>query len=343
MSRSRCLAVPLLLVVGVLAATGALGAAQAAAQPRDVLKAHFIHVTGTSALIPLIAQEQGFFKGAGLDVTLQRSITGTEGVQALFGGSTDFTTTADARVLQAISRDLPIVVVGVNGYGFLGKFLVPVSDTKSRTMADLKGQPIVAQVGSGVHTVWTQYLETQGLSPGDFQVKNLPVPDMPAALQAGSAKGAIMWEPFASRSVKQGLTRVLLTEPQIAGPVGAVYPFYLVTSRKVIQDRRDVVQRLMNAWVRSAMWITENPAKAKAFLGETFARGGRPLEPEVLSVVFEQQQYDAYTVDARFVKDTGTVARQLVKLGTLKAAPDFTKAVDNSFAEKAVQAARAAR
>lgn len=337
---SRC---PALLVVGVLAVTGALGVAQPAAQPRDVLKAHFIYVTGTSSLIPLIAQEQGFFKDAGLEVALQRSTTGTEGVQALFGGSTDFTTTADARVLQALSRDLPVVVVGVNGYGFLGKFLVPASDTKSRTMADLKGQPIVAQVGSGVHTVWTQYLETQGLSSGDFQVKNLPVPDMPAALQAGSAKGAIMWEPFASRSVKQGLTRVLLTEPQIAGPVGSVYPFYLVTSRKVIQEKRDVVQRLMNAWVRSSMWITENPAKAKAFLGETFARGGRPLEPEVLNVVFDQQKYDAYTVDDRFVKDTSTVAKQLVKLGTLKATPDLMKSVDNSFAEKAVQASRAAR
>src|SRR5690606_4484440 len=84
------------------------------------------------SLIPTIAAEEGFFAKYGLDVTLVPQPRAQQAMEALVGGSTDFSTTLANRLLFAGVQELPVVAVALSGYGYQAQVVVPASDTTTR-------------------------------------------------------------------------------------------------------------------------------------------------------------------------------------------------------------------
>lgn len=284
-------------------------------------------------LVGLVGDQRDFFADAGVEVEFTQIETGTEAIAAMLGGSADFVTAADARFIQAADQDLPVVGIGIHNSGFLGNLLVRADNEDVEDMTDLVDQRIGVQVGSGVHTSWLRYLDAVGLAEDDFEVVNLAVADMPAALEGNSIDGGLMWQPHAARSVEEGLTRMVMNTFDIADPVGIVYPFYLLTTQEMVDERPEAVQRFMNAWICVQQWIDENPDEAADILEPAF----EGVDRGIVEAIFEEQRYaDHQVIDDEVIADTVGQGEKLVETGALSSMPDLTEYIDTSFAEAAL-------
>src|SRR5512142_394058 len=150
-----------MLVIACLAVAG-LACDSAAQTTKPLVRLNY---SGSIyATTSVVGVEKGFFDQEGLIVNAAPESSGQVALQALIGGSTDFAVGANIRPVQALGRDLPIKVIALSTWGFAGYVLVPVKDTTSKSLAELKGKTLAAQVGSGTHTVWLRYLRSKGLS-----------------------------------------------------------------------------------------------------------------------------------------------------------------------------------
>lgn len=282
-----------------------------------------------------VAAAKGFYAAAGLEVENPVLATGSESIQAMIGGSAEFVTSADARLAQSAEKGLPIKAIALHGTGYLGFVVVPAGDTTSKTMEDLKGKRVAAQVGSGVYTVWLRYLSAIGLSPDDFDLVNMKVDAMPAAFGSDSIDAALMWNPLKGKVVSDGLVRDLLTPDDMSGPSGSIYPFYLETTEDIINNRPETVQKFVDAWTCSKAWIAENPDEAAEILQSTVQNN---IDIDTVKTLLASVDFSTYsTITDDLVQDTEAQAAELVKLGGMNAVPDISAYIDNSFVEAAVQ------
>src|SRR5690606_23330023 len=67
------------------------------------------------------AADFGWFKAEGLDLNIKVIVGGNDAIQGLASGTLEFGESSHAQFLAAAAKDLPIVAIGLNSYGFLGK------------------------------------------------------------------------------------------------------------------------------------------------------------------------------------------------------------------------------
>ncbi|MBI4489627.1 MAG: ABC transporter substrate-binding protein, partial [Deltaproteobacteria bacterium] len=229
-----------------------------------------------------------------------------------------------------------IKAIALNAYGFTGSVVVSKKDVSTKTMMDLKGKAIGVQLGTGTYGVWARYLKTQGLSVKDFTIKNTSNPLIPAAVESGSIDGAVTWEPSPARMVAKGIGRVILGPDDLAGPANSPYPFFLVAPSRLIDQKPDVVQKVVNAWSQSLKYIRENPDDVARIMQESMKKmRGISLNINDVKREVYLTKYDRLTVGDVDIKDTEELARVLVEEGRIKAVPDIRSVIDNRFAERA--------
>jgi NitT/TauT family transport system substrate-binding protein len=97
------------------------------------------------------------------------------------------------------------------------------------------------------------------MDPDRIDIVEIPPPDMPAALAAGFIDGYFVGEPFASVTLKNGLSRKLLDVEQI-------WPRFmcniLIVQEQMIQSHPVRVQKLVSAAVRSGFWARDHVEEA---------------------------------------------------------------------------------
>ena len=295
------------------------------------------------ATTSVVGVEKGFFDQAGLIVNASPESSGQVALQALIGGSTDFAVGANVRPIQALARDLPIKVIALSTWGFAGYVLVPVKDTTTQKIEDLKGKTLAVQVGSGTHTVWLRYLRHKGIPESDFKIKNIETEQIPAAFEAGGIDGAIAWDPYATLITEKGLGRAILTPKEIAEPINVTYPFFVMTTEETIKKKPEMVQKFVNAWARTLDYIHKNKAEVAEVMQAFFAREGTKLSKETVKKLLDGTNYDHVKVTMADIDDTMESAKIQFEQKKLKKLPDLKQHVDNSFAEKAEKAMKATK
>jgi ABC-type nitrate/sulfonate/bicarbonate transport system substrate-binding protein len=306
----------------------------AAAQPRAPV--HITYSENMYATIAAVAIEKGYLADQGLDVTHASEGSAAEVLEALLGGSTDFGVAAPARLMAIAERRLPVKAIALNSYGFTSSVVVPARDQTSRTMADLRGKAVGIQPGTGTYAVWVRYLRAQGLSVKDFTVKPIGNPLIPAALEAGALDAAVSWEPSPSRLVARGLGRVLLGPDELAGAVQSSYPFFLITTARLIAERPEVAQKVVNAWARSLRHSRQQPDDVARIMQASMKRTrGLTLTLEDVRRDVYLVKYDRLRVSDADIQDTEAIARVFLEEGKTRALGDIRAVVDNRFAEQA--------
>ncbi len=160
-----------LLAVSTAAALFGLAATPAAAQKAEK-PALTLGLGGKPLLyyLPLtIAEQKGFFKEEGLDVTINDFGGGAKSLQALIGGSIDAVTGAYEHTIRMQAKGQDIVSVIELGR-YPGIVLVVQKDkaAKLKTIADLKGAKIgVTAPGSSTNFFVDFLLAKNGLKPSD--------------------------------------------------------------------------------------------------------------------------------------------------------------------------------
>jgi NitT/TauT family transport system substrate-binding protein len=250
----------------VVTAASALLAAPALLRAQALEKPKLTIAVGGKNLLyylPLtIAEQLGYFKAEGLDVTIVDFAGGTQALRAVIGGSADITSGAFEHTvnMQAKGQRLrafvlqgraPQIVLGVN----------PKTLAAYKTPADLKGKKIgVTAPGSSTNIMLNFFLAKAGLKPTDVSVIGVGASQgAVAAMRSGQIDALSNLDPVISLLQRSGDLKIVSDTRNVAeadkvfgGPMPAAC---LYAPQPFIDKNPLTVQALANAMVRADKWI----------------------------------------------------------------------------------------
>ena len=230
-----------------------------------------IMVGGLSKQIYLpneLTQRLGYFAAQGLDVTLIDEASGQSSENEVLagqvdGGSGSYNHTIE---LQAAGKNMEAVVL-LNIAPGEAEIVSAKAASQIHSVSDLKGKNLgVTELGSGTQTLTTALLHKVGITAD--QVHFIPVgagDTFIAALQQGKIDAGMTTEPTISRIVSSGVGKVLvdLRSPQSTqAALGGPYPFIcLFMNNSYVSSHQNVVQKLVNAYVKTLKWMHTHTAE----------------------------------------------------------------------------------
>ena len=210
---------------------------------------------------------RGFFRENGIDLKVKYFHGGPELVEAVHKGSIRIGNMGVPPFLKAFSEGLPAKIIGSTAIQRLDSYLV--SQPEIERITDLKGKKVGAlSVGSCDSYFLRQILEKVGMSPADTEV--VPLKESYGKLSeilSGRVDATFMVEPQVTLGESQGVLKVL-------AHVADYFPKYqwgiLFAREDLLKENREVVNRVLDAYRRSAKSIKESPEETTAYGSRLF-------------------------------------------------------------------------
>jgi NitT/TauT family transport system substrate-binding protein len=292
--------------------------------------------------LPLtIAEQRGYFKAEGLDVTIVDFAGGARALQAVVGGSADVVSGAFEHTVNmqfkgqamrafALQGLAPQIVLGVN----------PKTMPDFKTVADLKGKKIgVTAPGSSTNVMVNFILAKAGLKPSDVSIIGVGTSQgAVAAMRSGQIDALSNLDPVITMLQRSGDlkivsdTRVVAEAEKVFGgpmPAGCFY-----APQGFIDKNPNTVQALTNALVRANKWIqAAGPGDIITNVPESYLLGDRAVYIDAFLAA-----KGALSPDGMFpAKGADTAYRALASIDAeiAKAKLDLAAVYTNDFAKKA--------
>jgi NitT/TauT family transport system substrate-binding protein len=245
----------------------ALGAPAAqASESRIVLAVDGTHQPRN--LPVLVAERLGYFRDAGLTVTLVDAPADPSIHQLLADGRADGVVAyyhhTFASQVEGNSTTKAVVIMGATPQ--LKLLVADRLRNQVRRLADLAGRKIITGgINSGKTTTMTMLAQHAGFGPSGYT--RLPLgsrDDMAEALRNGEADAIVAHEPDASYILKSGAAFQLLEVTSVQGTRAALGDTYPTTALYLpaafIAGRPAATQRLVDACLRALAWINAHDA-----------------------------------------------------------------------------------
>ena len=212
-----------------------------------------------------LAKEKGFFQKRGIEVEVvviespadRRAAFAADKIQGM-------ATTVDTHVMTAAAENpIPVKQVLALDDSHGGDGIVAKKEIK--TIKDLKGKTVAAQLGAGASYFWLNYVLNQnGLKLSDLKAVDMKAGDAGAAFVAGKVDAAVTWEPWLSKAKETPFGSVLLASDKTPGIIVdslAFKPAFLKT-------RGADVKKIVAAWNEAVKFAAENPKEADAIMAK---------------------------------------------------------------------------
>jgi NitT/TauT family transport system substrate-binding protein len=236
--------------------------------------------------LPLtIAEQLGYFKDEGLDLTIVDFAGGSRALQAVVGGSADVVSGAFEHTLNMQFKGQPMrafvlqglapqIVLGVN----------PKTMPNFKGVADLKGKKIgVTAPGSSTNVLVNFVLAKAGLKPSDVSIVGVGASNgAVAAMRAGQIDAISNLDPVITLLQRSGDlkivtdTRIVSEAEQVFGgpmPAGCLY-----CPQPFLDRNPNTAQAMANAMVRANKWIQKaGPGDIIKVVPESYLLGDRAV------------------------------------------------------------------
>lgn len=201
-----------------------------------------------------------------------------------------------------------------------------------RTLADLRGQPIAVEDSSVGTIMYHRLLEAAGLKPAEVRKVNLEATLHLQALRSAQVAAAVSYQPLAGPMAAAGFHPVFDSR-QIPGQVLDV----LAVRHDVLRARPSAVDAMLLAWQRGLALLTLDPAGAARSLSV-----GTDLDEAQYRSVMGGLQFFApgeslaalSEPDGPVLQGGREVARLMLRLGLLRAEPDWRQLIDTAPARR---------
>jgi NitT/TauT family transport system substrate-binding protein len=215
----------------------------------------------------MLSQQLGYFSQQGLDVTLIDEASGQSSEDEVLAGQVDAGSGSynHTQELQAKGKDM-MTVVQLGVAPGEAEMVSAKEAGQIHTIADLKGKNLgVTELGSGTQVLTEALLTKAGIKPSE--VHFIPVgagATFVAAMQQGRIDAGMTTEPTISTLISGGTGKVLAdlrTLQSTQAVLGTSYPFIGVfMNSSYVSSHKDVVQKLVNAYVETLKWIHTHTA-----------------------------------------------------------------------------------
>jgi len=212
--------------------------------------------------------EKGFFAEQNLEVETQNSQGGAAIVPGVVSGDFQFGYSNVVSLLIAKSKGVPVRMVNVGARASDnelddGSGQLMTRDPNIKTAADLAGKKIAVNTLLGINEVAVRStLKKNGVS-GNPTLVEVPISNMPAALESGQVDAAMLSEPFITVAENQGAHPL----PVSYASMGHGLPFAgWFASESYAARNPQVVQRFTTALEQSLRYAEAHPDEARATL-----------------------------------------------------------------------------
>ena len=209
-----------------------------------------------------VAEEAGIFKKAGVDVELVWFEGYLDSINALAAGQLDANSQTLNDTIGSVAAGSEQVIVLVNDNS-TGNDQVIVSK-EITSIKDLKGKKIGLEEGVVDHYLLLLGLAKEGLGPDDVEIVNLETGAAAASFASGQLDGVAVFAPFTSQALERSGSHTLFSSKDFPGAI----PDHLAVSKKLVAERPDDVQKLINAWFMTVDYIEDEKEKAVAIMAK---------------------------------------------------------------------------
>ena len=264
--------------------------------------------------------------------------SGADILKAFIAGRVDIGNGGSGRlVTMAAQQPELFYIVAANQYGGDRYGVMVAKDSPIKTVQELKGKKVGAVTGSGTYSTFRVYLDNNGLKESDFQIVNMKVEDLRAAVQQGIIDGAVAWEPHVAIAETMGVVRRIQS---MAGVNDS--PNFVLVNRKFADANPEAVARYIATLIDLGELISSNPQEAAKLAAGQISKKGVSIDPKALELSFTRIKMDPKVTDA-LLAELIPVAESMKGASKIGAVPDFKKLVRMDFYEQAVKLRQASR
>jgi NitT/TauT family transport system substrate-binding protein len=218
-----------------------------------------------------VGMEKGFFEEEGLEVEPAIAQGGAALLPAVMSGEYEFGFSNVVSAMSAQVQGLPVRLVAqasqsnVEDERDFGA-VIASADGDIREPEDLAGATIAVNTVRNIGDLAIRAaLAQRGVDTSDIEFREIPFPDMNAALEAGRVDAAWQEEPFLTQAIDNGARVVLNHYRGVAdGLTIAAY----VASAELLERDPELVERFVRAMNRSLDYSAENPEEVRQTVTE---------------------------------------------------------------------------
>ncbi|WP_434619614.1 ABC transporter substrate-binding protein [Azospirillum sp. B2RO_4] len=221
----------------------------------------------------VVAQEKGFFKDAGLDVTLTAPADPNDPPKLVAAGGTDIAVSYQPQLILQVDEGLPLVRIGTLVSTPLNSVVV-LRDGPVKTLKDLKGRKVGYSIAGFEDALLGAMLEKEGLSLKDVELVNVNFSLSPSLLsgQVDAVIGAFRNFELNQMAIENHPGRAFYPEEEGVPPYDELI---LVARKDKANDPR--FKRFLAAVERATLYILNHPEESQA----AFVKGRPELNDEL--------------------------------------------------------------
>ncbi|WP_127533071.1 ABC transporter substrate-binding protein [Paenibacillus kobensis] len=209
-----------------------------------------------------LVEEQGLFEKHGVNVELKWFPVYSDSLQALATGKVDANSQTLSDTLAPVSKGIGLKAVLVNDNSNGGDAIV--AQPSIQNVLDLKGKTVATELGTVDHLLLLTALDQNGMKESDVNFVNMTVNDAGPAFITGKTDASVLWEPFQTKAVVEGKGKVLFSSKDTPGLI----PDLLVFRESVVNNRKDDVQKIVDAWFEGLDYFNAHPDEAVKLLAK---------------------------------------------------------------------------
>jgi NitT/TauT family transport system substrate-binding protein len=262
-----------------------------------------------------IAEDQGYFRQNGLNLTLKKYDSGAEALSSVVNGEADITIgVTEYPLVWRAFQDAPVRAVGTMDKGdFI--YIVARKD-RIENIPDLKGKKIGTTVGTVAEFHLGRFLTLHGMSMRDITLVDVKTPEgWVNEVISGNIDAISTAQPYAREARNRLGDNALFWPAQSSQPLFAL----AISTDGWIEEHPDEVERFLKALVLAEEYAIEHPEEAKKIVQERLN-----LDPAYMEMVWSQNQF-AVTLDQSLILAMEDEARWMIanNLTNETEVPDF--------------------
>ncbi|MBE9034151.1 ABC transporter substrate-binding protein [aff. Roholtiella sp. LEGE 12411] len=277
-----------------------------------------------------VSQEQKLFEANKVNVDLKWFDGYLDSINALRAGQLNANTQTLNDTISSVAAGSDQVIVLVNDNSTGNDKIIVREGINS--IADLKGKKVAAEEGTVDHFLLLLGLKTAGLTQADIQFQPLETGAAAAAFVAGQVDAVGVFAPFTTKALSRSGSKELFSSKDFPGAI----PDHLVVNRRLINERPQDVQALVNTWFTTLDFIKANPDKAYEIMAK---RAGVSVSEykaydagtKIFSIEDNLQAFSPGKDMKSLSYAAGEISKFLVEAGLTKQAPNLNQILDDRF------------
>jgi ABC-type nitrate/sulfonate/bicarbonate transport system substrate-binding protein len=260
-----------------------------------------------------LADSEGMFEDAGLDVELVQFGRGSEAVDALVAGEVEMAGSSDATTVTQFQQNPGLRALYATQRS--GKYVKVVLRNGVKEAGQIEKMAVVPGLSE---VAAAAYLQSQGVSREDVEFVTVTPNEASPLMGRGDVDGFVMWEPWPSTAVQDGVGQVAAS----TGDYGWNYNHWLISTQDHLDQGEADAQALADVLAEAAKRVEEDPDAAVAAVV-----AATDVPEDQVRQAIDEIDYQVRAFREEDIEAASASAAYFVESGVLKERPDLESGI----------------